>query len=97
MKLRIKYNVGCWIMWKWRGRVLYPFVLFSQSKDEVSDQLFRHELEHVYQVQRMGCLWFYVKYLFLAIRYGYKNHPFEIEAYNKQNDPLTKYEVKLKV
>ena len=96
MKLRIRYGVGRWVMGRWRGKVLYPFVLFSQSREEVSDELFRHELEHVYQVWRMGCVWFYLKYLALAIRYGYKNHPFELEANERQSDPLTEKELVLR-
>lgn len=83
-------------MGKWRGKVLYPFVLFSQAKDDVSHQLFRHELEHVYQLRRIGWLWFYLKYLALAVRYGYRKHPFELEADERQNDPLTEQELAMK-
>ncbi len=96
MKLKIRYNVGRWIMGRWKGKVLYPFMLFTQDRVDVSDQLFRHELEHVYQVWRMGYIWFYVKYLILVISYGYENHPFELEASARQNDPLTENERALK-
>ena len=89
MKLRFKYSVGKWIMRGFRGKVLYPFVLFSMGKEDVPLWLFRHEMEHVYQVQRMGWIWFHVKYLYLLVRYGYENHPFELEANERQNDPLT--------
>ena len=83
-------------MGRFRGKVLYPFVLFSQSQNEVSDQLFRHELEHIYQIRRDGFLRFYLTYLYHAIRYGYKNIPYEIEARDKQDNPLTPAEKKLK-
>lgn len=96
MKLRIKYDVGRWIMWKWRGRVLYPFMLFSQSKEDVTDGLFRHEMQHVYQVRRMGWWKFHFKYLWLVVKRGYEMHPFELEAVERQNDELTKTEIELK-
>ena len=96
MKLRFKYSVGHWIMRGFNGKVLYPFVLFARKKEEVSTRLFRHEMEHVYQVQRMGWIWFHVKYLYLLARYGYKNHPFELEASERQYDPLTDEEKELR-
>lgn len=89
MKLRFRYEVGRWIMGRFRGKVLYPFVLFKHPREDVTDTLFRHELEHVYQVRRMGWLVFYVKYLWLGMRHGYANHPFEAEANERENDPLT--------
>lgn len=96
MKLRIKYDVGRWIMWRFTGRVLYPFVLFAQSKKDVSHTLFRHELEHVYQVRDMGWVWFHLKYTWLLIRYGYAKHPFELQATQAQRNPLTEAELALK-
>jgi len=96
MKLRIKYGISKWIMGKYRGKVLYPFVLFLQPQEDVTDQLFRHEMEHVYQVWRKGWLGFYAMYLLLAIRYGYKKHPFELEANTRENDPLTAKERRMK-
>lgn len=96
MKLRIKYNVGRWLMWSYRGKVLYPFMLFSEAQTDVSEQLFRHELEHVYQIQRMGWWVFYLKYLWLLMRHGYQQHPFELEAEARQDDPLTEDELELK-
>jgi hypothetical protein len=82
-------------MGRFRGKVLYPFVLFSQAKEDVTDVLFRHEMEHVYQVRRKGWFGFYLKYLWLS-RKGYKNHPFELAANKRQTDPLTKEEQALK-
>jgi hypothetical protein len=97
MRLRFKYNVGRWIMGRFRGKVLYPFVLFKQARDEVSDILFRHEMEHVYQVKRLGWFGFYGRYLWYMIKYAYKTNPFEIEANERENDPLTDEERKLKL
>lgn len=96
MELRIKYDVGKWIMGRFRGKVLYPFVLFKQAQDEVLDVLFRHELEHVYQVKRNGWFGFYIKYLYFNIRYGYEKNPYEVAACKVQNNKLTAKERKLK-
>ena len=96
MKLRIRYDVTGLIMGRWKGKVYYPFVLFKSSKENVTDILFRHELQHVYQVRRMGWFGFYLRYIWLGIRHGYKNHPFEAEANERENDPLTEEERKVK-
>lgn len=94
--MRIRYNVTKRIMGRFRGKVLYPFVLFSQPQDKVTNVLFRHELEHVYQIKRDGWLKFYLSYLYYMVRYGYAKNPYEIAAVKKQNKKLTKSEVKLK-
>ena len=80
-------------MGRFKGKVLYPFVLFSQS--EVSNQLFRHEMEHVYQIRRDGFLRFYLKYVWYSI-HGYQKNPYEIAAVEMQDNPLTLAEKKLK-
>lgn len=102
MKLRFVYNMaeGNWfqrlIIGRWNGKVLYPFVCFRFPKDGVSDRLFRHEMQHVYQIRRMGWLGFYIKYLWLQVKWGYGEHPFELEAKAYQNEPLTDKERALK-
>ncbi len=96
MKLRIKYNVGRWIMWGYGGRVLYPFLLFAESQQDVPDWLFRHELEHVYQVRRNGWLRFNLIYLWYLLRHGYKNNPFEVEARATESFALSDLERALK-
>ena len=89
MKLRFHYDMGKWIMWGYGGRVLYPFILFKMAKKDVPTKLFRHEMEHVYQVQRVGWLVFHARYLWYLIRGGYDNNPFEREARMRANEPLT--------
>ena len=96
MKLRIKWHFLPFRRLAIGGMVLYPFVLFKRSKAEVSDKLFRHELQHVYQVQREGWLKFYITYLWYQIRYGYCKYPYEDEARSVETQPLTSYERKLK-
>lgn len=90
-----------WLRWNpltaWvHGQCLYPFVLFRFKKAEVSDRLFRHEIEHFYQGQRLGFFGYYCKYLWLNIRHGYKKHPMELECEAVENTPLTEQERKWK-
>lgn len=91
MRLRIKYNsplirkgYGAW--------VLFPFMFFRQHKVDVSDRLFRHEMQHVYQVQRMGWWRFYLTYLWLLCKHGYAEHPYEVEAHEHEDEKLTTVE-----
>jgi len=78
-----------------RGIVIGRHILFQHPADEIPQWLFRHELEHVYQQMREGVIFFYLKYFYYSLRYGYKNNPFELEAYERQNDPLTTNEEQL--
>ncbi len=42
--------------------------------------LIRHEQAHLAQMHRDGKLVFMLKYSYWLLRYGYKLHPYEIEA-----------------
>jgi len=87
MELRVIYNSRL-IRKKYAAWVLYPFMLIRHSKEDCPDRLFRHEMEHVYQVKRDGWLVFYAKYLYWLARHGYMNHPYELEARDRENEPL---------
>ena len=78
------------------GVVLYPYMLFKREPKLVPDYLFRHELQHVYQIQKEGVLKFYFKYLWYLLRHGYKKNPYEIEANAVEDNPLTAEEQKLR-
>lgn len=78
------------------GFVFYPWVMFKRRPNDVSDRLFRHELEHAYQVQREGWLKFYLTYLLYLVRYGYRNNPYEVEARAVADDPFTEEERKIR-
>ena len=71
------------------GMVFWPWVWFRY--DRPSHRLFRHELEHVYQVQKYGRLGFLLRYVWKWITCGfsYKRHPMEQEARAVENQPLT--------
>jgi len=91
MKLRICYSSRL-VRKGYTAWVLFPFMFFRQYKDEVSDRLFRHEMQHVYQVLRMGWWKFYITYLWLLWKHGYKDHPYEVEASEYEHHELTTVE-----
>jgi hypothetical protein len=100
-KIRCLYKIRLLSHFGIQAITLYPFVLFAGTKKEISAELFRHELEHIYQVQRMGWWKFYFSYLrfYFEFRMNGKNHqlaywniPYEIEARNKETAPLSKAE-----
>lgn len=78
MTFRIIHNCR-WLFWC-GGMVVWPFVFFRHAEDAVSARLWRHELEHCYQVYREGRIRFYAKYLWYLLRYGYKKNPYELAA-----------------
>ena len=46
--------------------------------------LLRHEQVHIEQIERDGPIRFSIKYLWWLIKYGYRDNPYEIEAYNRE-------------
>jgi hypothetical protein len=93
MKLRIKWKSRL-VPPGYTAWVVYPFMLFRHDRLDVSDRLFRHELEHIYQVQRDGWLRFYFGYLWQWVRGGFKYSKirYEIEAEAAEVKPLTPVE-----
>jgi hypothetical protein len=59
------------------------YVLHSHWDDET---LRRHELAHIEQIRRDGAIRFSVRYVWYLARHGYRNNPYEIEAYKREND-----------
>jgi hypothetical protein len=74
-------SLGCAaITMPWRRVYVLREHRFNQS-------LLRHELVHIEQIEREGPVMFSIKYLYWLIRYGYRENPFEREAYAKE--PIT--------
>jgi hypothetical protein len=96
MKIRPIYNFIL-LRKSWIGGItIYPFIFFKRKREEVTDRLFRHELEHIYQVREEGWLKFYLSYIWESIRHGYKGNKYEVAADLLENTPLTAEERKLK-
>ena len=66
------------------GLCLWRVLLFRAADPPAS--LVAHELVHFDQFKKLGVVVYGVKYWYFHFRYGYKNNPFEIEAYLKQHD-----------
>jgi hypothetical protein len=74
-------RLGCMgITMPWRRVYILSEHRFNQS-------LLRHELVHIEQIERDGPVIFSIKYLWWLLRFGYRENPYEIEAYGKE--PIT--------
>lgn len=82
MKFKIVKNQKWMRYIKTRGMTLWPVILMRE--DGLS--LFRHELQHVYQIKTMGMLKFYARWVWYSIK---GPNVLEIEADERENDPLT--------
>jgi hypothetical protein len=58
----------------------------SKSDFLASSKWVRHELRHVWQAEQLGTFRFLWRYSILAIKHGYTNHPFEIDARLHEDD-----------
>jgi hypothetical protein len=63
-------------------------VIFAQKRFRpLSERVINHERIHVAQAKDCGgYVMFYIKYLFQCMKYGYRNCPFEKEAYDNDAD-----------
>ena len=70
------------------GQVLFPNTIFIKSsvRDKVHEYFIAHELAHVDQLNELGLLRYWGKYLTLLFRHGYQEHPMEREATEKTLD-----------
>ena len=98
MKLIIVYNMektrfGRWVMEgfpaKYHALFWVGLMTFTGPKEQVSEWLVKHELIHHYQAQREGWFVWTVKYYWYTLKVGYHRNTYEIEAYDKQHEPLT--------
>ena len=95
--------------WKsrFRGVGLWPYVIMRPRKWATGSiaqselmtrrslvKLYRHELQHCYQIKQRGVIMFYLRYVLLNLVKGYHNHPDEIEARHHEGDQLTQLEEK---
>lgn len=62
-------------------------VIYILPGYEFNEQLLRHELKHLEQIERDGRILFSVKYLWWLARYGYWLNPYEIEARAAESNP----------
>jgi len=99
MKIRVKYNSFIPVLCKVDAVTIYPFIFFKAKRADLV--LFKHELIHVEQMKKCGVAKWYIKYAadFAKNMKFYRNWmkayckiPFEVEAYERQKEPLTELE-----
>ena len=76
--LKVRWS---WFFWG-DAFTLGPIIFIRPNHSEA---LYAHELIHVRQWWDDPYL-FWFKYLYYFLRYGYKNNPYEIEAYKVQDE-----------
>jgi len=72
---------------KWLNKLdKFRDVSGDKAVDERYNKVINHEEIHFAQQEELGLIMFLVKYLWWWVRYGYKNIPFEREAYINAED-----------
>lgn len=95
----IKRRYNHWIpkLLKVGGITLYPYILFKRTPADLvargqAKSILKHEYVHINQVRRLGFFTFYTTYIWFNLTKGYRNNPFEIEAYGTQLEPFNEEE-----
>lgn len=76
---------------KFVAMAVFPLIFVREDRaEEFTKEVENHEKIHFAQQKELFLIGFYLLYLFYWIKYGYRNNPFEKEAYTYQgfNDYL---------
>jgi hypothetical protein len=73
---------------RFTAMAFYPFIFIKKKliKGSTLKRTVNHEKIHLAQQREMFLVFFYLYYGYWWIKYGYRNIPFEREAYAKQDD-----------
>ena len=83
--MRIVYNK--FIPFKGFSAINLFGILFARNGVQISKKIINHELIHTAQMKELYYVLFYIIYIYYYVMYGYKDNPFEREAYlNQSND-----------
>lgn len=63
-----------------------PFVIFKSKSFAENKILVNHEAIHLRQYYELAIIFKWPLYLWFSLSRGYKNNPFEMEAYYRQSD-----------
>lgn len=61
-------------------------ILFARKGVKISKKIINHELIHTAQIKELYYVLFYIIYIYYYAMYGYKDNPFEREAYANDDD-----------
>ena len=99
MKIKIIYNSripGLLSIFINIGAItLYPYIIYRNKEEEISETIKRHEMIHIIQQKELWVIGFYLLYVFYWLKnlmkgqnssVAYYNIPFEIEAYKNQDN-----------
>lgn len=67
-----------------RSMTFFGIILTRESK--LSEKVINHEAIHFAQMKDYFYVFYYPVYLYQCIRYGYRNCPFEKEAYDNDDN-----------
>jgi len=64
----------------------YPFIFIRKEYKKSSNLnvIFNHEKIHFEQQKELYFIFFYIKYIYWWLKFGYKQNPFEKEAYSNE-------------
>jgi hypothetical protein len=60
--------------------VTLPWGIYILPERLQDARLVRHEQAHADQIAQYGVIGFYARYLWFALRHGYRNNPLEVSA-----------------
>jgi hypothetical protein len=61
-----------------------PWRVVHVLPDKLNSEVLRqHERVHYEQMEREGIIVWHLKYLVFLLKFGYRNNPYEVEAYNR--------------
>jgi hypothetical protein len=81
----------------YRAIMLFGVIFARKEYKPLPEYVINHEKIHREQARDCGgYVWFYIRYIYWRIKYGYRNNPFELEAYRFESnlDYIEKYREK---
>jgi hypothetical protein len=81
--VRLPFLVPRWAA----AQVLLPRRVFVRRGARLGRRLLAHELVHVDQLRTLGLMRYWLVYLALLARHGYREHPFELDATVRSAEP----------
>lgn len=67
------------------GIAIFPFIIIKKDYKR-EDRLLNHERIHILQQLEMFVIPFYILYFYYSATRGYRNNPFEIEAFDNDDN-----------
>jgi hypothetical protein len=84
-KFRKAWGPFLWFLKRYEfWAVPMPWRTVYVIKDKLDSEVLReHERVHYEQMEREGMMLWHLKYLVFLLKFGYRNNPYEVEAYRR--------------